>query len=82
MHFFKHESCGKCTPCREGAYWMSSLTDRIESGKGSQKDVDLLKDVAYNIRGKTICALGEFSTMAVVSALERFPEDFKAKTEK
>lgn len=77
IHFFKHESCGKCTPCREGNYWMQSLTDRIWKGGGSQTDVDLLHDVATNMQGKCLCALGEFSTMAVISSIERFSEDFK-----
>lgn len=77
MHFFKHESCGKCTPCREGTYWMSGLTDRIMNGTRQKEDVDQLHTVATNIRGKCLCALGEFSTEAVISAIERFPEDFK-----
>lgn len=77
IHFFKHESCGKCTPCREGNYWMQNLTDRIWKGGASQQDVNLLHDVATNIQGKCLCALGEFSTMAVISSIERFSEDFK-----
>ncbi|MCP4138721.1 MAG: NADH-quinone oxidoreductase subunit NuoF [Chloroflexi bacterium] len=76
MDFFHHESCGKCTPCREGSYWMKKLTERIHSGEGTEEDVALLKDVATQVRGKTLCALGEFSTMAVVTSIERFPEDF------
>ncbi|MBT3337708.1 MAG: NADH-quinone oxidoreductase subunit NuoF [Anaerolineae bacterium] len=79
MSFFEHESCGKCTPCREGAYWMHQLTKRIHAGEGTKEDVELLKDVATQVQGKTLCALGEFSTMAVVSSIERFPEDFEAK---
>lgn len=77
IHFFKHESCGKCTPCREGNYWMRNLTERIHSGAGSQGDVDLLLNVAKQMQGKCLCALGEFSTMAVVTGIERFPQDFK-----
>lgn len=77
IHFFKHESCGKCTPCREGNYWMLHLIERIHSGEGSPEDVELLRNVAKQIQGKCLCALGEFSTMAVVSGIERFPEDFK-----
>jgi len=77
IHFFKHESCGKCTPCREGNYWMRHLTERIHSGSGSQADVDLLLTVAKQMQGKCLCALGEFSTMAVVTGIERFPQDFK-----
>lgn len=79
VHFFKHESCGKCTPCREGTFWMMHLTDRIESGKASQEDVDLLYDVASQMKGKCLCALGEFSIEAVLSGLERFKQDFDLK---
>ena len=77
IKFFKHESCGKCTPCREGNYWMRNLTNRIHSGNGSSQDVDLLLNVAKQMQGKCLCALGEFSTMAVVTGIERFPQDFK-----
>ena len=77
IHFFKHESCGKCTPCREGNYWMQNLTQRIHSGAGKQEDVDLLLNVAKQMQGKCLCALGEFATMAVVTGIERFPQDFK-----
>ena len=76
VHFFKHESCGKCTPCREGTYWMSHLTERIHSGHGTTADVDLLLNVAKQIQGKCLCALGEFSTMAVVTSIERSRPDF------
>lgn len=77
VHFFKHESCGKCTPCREGTYWMSNIIERIHHGQGTTGDVDLLLNVAKQIQGKCLCALGEFSTMAVVTGIERFPDDFK-----
>jgi NADH-quinone oxidoreductase subunit F len=77
IHFFKHESCGKCTPCREGTYWMSNIIERIHHGKGTTGDVDLLLNVAKQMQGKCLCALGEFSTMAVVTGIERFPQDFK-----
>ncbi len=77
IHFFKHESCGKCTPCREGTYWMMNISERIHHGKGTTQDVDLLLNVAKQMQGKCLCALGEFSTMAVVTGIERFPADFK-----
>ena len=76
VDFFKHESCGKCTPCREGTYWMSHLTRRIASDQKSDQDIDLLLEVANNMRGKCLCALGEFSVMGVLTSIERFPEDF------
>ncbi|MBN2388016.1 MAG: NADH-quinone oxidoreductase subunit NuoF [Anaerolineales bacterium] len=77
IHFFKHESCGKCTPCREGTYWMQHIVERIRSGSGVQADVDLLYSVAKQMQNKCLCALGEFSTMAVVSGIESFDKDFK-----
>jgi NADH-quinone oxidoreductase subunit F len=77
VHFFKHESCGKCTPCREGTYWMKNITERIHDGQGTSGDVDLLLNVAKQMQGKCLCALGEFATMAVTTGIERFPDDFK-----
>ena len=76
IHFFKHESCGKCTPCREGTYWMMHLIDRVRDGAPSKADVDLLLNVARQMQNKCLCPLGEFSTMAVVTGIERFPQDF------
>jgi NADH-quinone oxidoreductase subunit F len=76
IHFFKHESCGKCTPCRDGNYWMQHLTERIHSGEGTANDVELLDSVAHQIQNKCLCALGEFSIQAVMTSIERFPEDF------
>ncbi|MCI0520358.1 MAG: NADH-quinone oxidoreductase subunit NuoF [Chloroflexi bacterium] len=76
IHFFKHESCGKCTPCRDGNYWMLHLTERISAGHAGPDDVELLHSVASQIKGKCLCALGEFSIEAVLSGLERFPGDF------
>lgn len=80
VHFFKHESCGKCTPCREGTYWMMHLTERINQGVATMNDVELLRDVANQIKGKCLCALGEFSIEAVLTGIERFPADFEAVT--
>lgn len=82
VNFFKHESCGKCTPCREGTYWMSHLTRRIISGKGKKEDIELLKTVASQMQNKCFCALGEFSTMAVLSGIQHFRADFEARVEK
>ena len=79
IHFFKHESCGKCTPCRDGNYWMLHLTERIDSGKASWEDVELLREVASQIRNKCLCALGEFSIEAVLTGIERFRGDFEAR---
>ena len=82
IHFFKHESCGKCTPCREGNYWMQSIIERVRSDEGNQEDVELLKNVATQMQNKCLCALGEFATMAVVTGIERFPDDFKLPVRK
>ncbi len=82
VRFFQHESCGKCTPCREGTYWMKHITSRISSGKGSPQDLQLLYDVASQIKGKCLCALGDFSTEAVLTGLDRFRSDFDAKVQK
>ncbi len=77
IHFFKHESCGKCTPCREGCYWMMHLIERIEHGEDVQASTELLHNVANQMQNKCLCPLGEFATMAVATAIERFPADFK-----
>jgi NADH-quinone oxidoreductase subunit F len=77
IHFFKHESCGKCTPCREGTYWMSNIVERLQRDDVKQTDVDLLLNVARQMQNKCLCPLGEFSTMAVVTGIERFPQDFR-----
>ena len=77
MHFFNHESCGKCTPCREGTYWMRHLADRINDGEATWEDVELLNEVAHQIQTKCLCALGEFAIESVISGIERFPEDFQ-----
>jgi len=79
VHFFRHESCGKCTPCREGTFWMDHLTGRITSGKAGWEDVELLQDVANQIQGKCLCALGDFATEAVLSGIQRFRTDFELK---
>ena len=79
VHFFRHESCGKCTPCREGTFWMMHLTGRIAEGQATWGDVELLQDVATQIKGKCLCALGDFSTEAVLSGIQRFREDFEKK---
>lgn len=79
VHFFEHESCGKCTPCREGTYWMKNITERIHHGEAVWDDVLLLNDVATNIKGKCLCALGDFATEAVTSSIERFREDFETR---
>ncbi len=76
-HFYAHESCGQCTPCREGCRWMAEVLDRIVDGKGKRKDMDLLLDVANNINGKTLCALGDAAAGPVMSFVTKFKADFE-----
>jgi NADH-quinone oxidoreductase subunit F len=78
VNFFKHESCGKCTPCREGTFWMNRIANRITDGNANPGDVDLLRDVALQMQNKCLCPLGEFSTMAVISGIQKFRPDFDA----
>jgi NADH-quinone oxidoreductase subunit F len=74
--FFKHESCGKCTPCREGTYWMLNILERLNTGQGVKADVDLLQNVAASIGGKCLCPLGDFAATPVLSSLKNFRADF------
>ncbi len=75
-HFYSHESCGQCTPCREGTGWMSKIVDRIENGQGLPEDLALLDSVAENIQGRTICALGDAAVMPVRAMLKHFRHEF------
>jgi NADH-quinone oxidoreductase subunit F len=76
-HFYYEESCGQCTPCREGTGWLSRVIHRIYHGEGEAKDLDLLSDVADKICGRTICALGDAAAMPVMSFIENFREEFE-----
>ncbi len=78
IKFFKHESCGKCTPCREGTYWLDKVLDRIMSGQGKPSDVDLIDNIARNMQGVTLCALADFAANPVIWTIKNFPDDFKA----
>ena len=78
-HFYSHESCGQCTPCREGTGWAHRTLAKIEAGKGTRKDLDLLRSIAANMSGATICALADALAMPIRSWLETFPEEFEAK---
>ncbi len=77
--FYYHESCGQCTPCREGTGWMLKLLNRILRGEGSTKDVELLISVANNIEGNTVCALGEAAAWPVKFMVTRFRDEFEAR---
>ena len=76
--FYAHESCGQCTPCREGCHWMESLLHKILHGGAKSTDLDLLVDVAGNIGGKTLCALGDAAAMPVQSFVKKFRPEFEA----
>ena len=75
--FYKHESCGWCTPCREGTDWLVKIFNRISTGGGRPEDAQLLLDICDNIEGKSFCALGDAAAWPIQSAIKQFPEDFK-----
>ncbi|MEO5354510.1 MAG: NADH-quinone oxidoreductase subunit NuoF [Magnetococcus sp. XQGC-1] len=79
--FYRHESCGQCTPCREGTGWLSQIVSRIEAGGGKPGDIDLLLEICGNIQGKTICALGDAAAMPVAGAIKAFREEFEYHVE-
>jgi NADH-quinone oxidoreductase subunit F len=81
-YFYMHESCGQCTPCREGTGWLWRVVDRIQNGHGRPGDLELLDSVADNIQGRTICALGDAAAMPVRAMLKHFRHEFVAKVEK
>lgn len=76
-YFYYEESCGQCTPCREGTGWLYRVVKRIEEGKGRQEDLDMLLDVSNKIMGRTICALGDAAAMPVASFVQNFREEFQ-----
>ncbi|MEE9225882.1 MAG: NADH-quinone oxidoreductase subunit NuoF [Bacteroidota bacterium] len=80
--FYHHESCGQCTPCREGTGWMEKILERIWRGEGRAEDLDLLLDVANNIEGNTICALGDAAAWPVQSFLKKFHSEFEARVKR
>ena len=78
LHFYRHESCGKCTPCREGVDWLFKLLQRVESGEGSEKDLDLLFGVSNNIVGKSLCAFGDAAATPVLTTMKLFRAEYEA----
>ena len=77
-YFYMHESCGKCTPCREGTRWMYQLLGEVLNRKGNARTVEVLNDACDNIGFKTFCPLGDAAVGPVASSIENFPEDYKA----
>ncbi len=76
-HFYHHESCGQCTPCREGCGWMEKILKRIAKGDATSKDLDLLISIANNIEGNTICALGEAAAWPIRGFVVKFRDEFE-----
>jgi NADH-quinone oxidoreductase subunit F len=74
--FYQHESCGKCTPCREGTFWLVRILDRLEHGDGTEEDVEKLLDICDNITGRAFCALGDSATPPITSAVRYFRDEF------
>ena len=77
-HFYHHESCGQCTPCREGCGWIEKLLIDLEDGRGKMEDLQVLLDVAVNMEGNTICVLADSLSMPVKSFLPKFRSEFEA----
>ncbi len=78
LHFYRHESCGKCTPCREGTDWLHKILQRIERGEGQMQDLDLLSSISGNIAGKTLCAFGDAAVTPVLTTLKHFRHEYEA----
>ncbi|HUH11618.1 MAG TPA: NADH-quinone oxidoreductase subunit NuoF, partial [Longimicrobiales bacterium] len=78
VDFYAHESCGQCTPCREGTTWMGQIMMRIERGRGRPEDIDTLLELSRNMTGTTICVLSDSCGAPVVSSIQKFPEDYQA----
>ena len=78
LHFYRHESCGQCTPCREGGAWLHNILGKIERGQGQMKDVDLLLSIANNISGKTLCAFGDAAATPVLTTVKHFRAEYEA----
>jgi NADH-quinone oxidoreductase subunit F len=78
LHFYRHESCGKCTPCREGGAWLHQILGKIERGEGQMRDLDLLLSISNNITGKTLCAFGDAAATPVLSTVKTFRAEYEA----
>jgi NADH-quinone oxidoreductase subunit F len=78
LRFYRHESCGKCTPCREGTWWLTQTMARLEKGQGDEGDLDLLLDQCDNILGRSFCALGDGATSPISSSIQHFRDEYLA----
>ncbi|MFI6400100.1 NADH-quinone oxidoreductase subunit NuoF [Rhodococcus coprophilus] len=79
--FYAHESCGKCTPCREGTWWLVQILDRLETGRGTEEDLATLLDISDNILGRAFCALGDGATSPITSSIAYFRDEYRAHVE-
>ena len=80
LEFYKHESCGKCTPCREGTYWITQMLERFEEGHGQADDLDTLSQLSAQIAGRSFCALGDAAATPFPAAMKYFRDEFLAGT--
>jgi NADH-quinone oxidoreductase subunit F len=78
VDFYSHESCGQCTPCREGTTWAAKILRRIENGRGTPDDLDTLLQISDNMSGKTICVLSDAAAAPIVSSIEKFRDEYLA----
>ena len=78
LHFYRHESCGKCTPCREGTDWLHKILLKIERGEGQMRDLDLMTSISNNVTGKTLCAFGDAAVTPVLTTLKHFRHEYEA----
>ena len=79
IKFYKHESCGKCTPCREGCDWLANVMQRLDDGKGRDGDLEMLVDMSENIAGRSFCLLGDAAQTPIVSSIKNFRDDFEKR---
>ncbi|MCL4160275.1 UNVERIFIED_CONTAM: hypothetical protein GTU68_054603, partial [Idotea baltica] len=79
QHFYSHESCGQCTPCREGGHWVEKIVSRINSGEGQASDLLVIKDISSQIAGHTICPFGDALVAPILSFSQKFPDEFQTK---
>jgi NADH-quinone oxidoreductase subunit F len=80
LEFYAHESCGKCTPCREGTGWIAGTLKKFEAGQGTKAELGMLEDVCGQILGRSFCALGDAAATPFPAALKHFPDEFLAGT--
>ncbi len=77
MHFYAHESCGWCIPCREGTTWLRKMLERFHAGLGRTEDIDLMAELSKNMLGRTFCPLGDAAAMPTISIVEKFRSEFE-----